>query len=244
MRGAIWCAALLLAACSGGQVGDKGLVRFSQVVSFAEAGDFKAPIAVDRTVLVALQHPNELGERTFPELRLVAEGPGTPGVFPLGFAQFAVVLNAEGDYRLLAKKGEATLDTLAVKARPLSKIRFSSRAELATHKVGDQGACVKTQTLRPEEIVLNRNQSARLFVVPVSDDDRPMLGLLQLTATGPAYVQLGSPLVGQGKAPNALTVEPAGTLGETAELVVKEEGALEVKIAIPTRDADAPVDCS
>jgi hypothetical protein len=85
---------LVLVGCSDGGVGEKGVVRFSQVVNFVETDDFSPPLVTGRTVLIRLERADGrvVRERGFPELSLEVTG-GAAQVLPLGFAQFAVRLD-------------------------------------------------------------------------------------------------------------------------------------------------------
>src|SRR5690349_12039406 len=109
----------LVGACSDGQLGDNGLVRFSQVVNFSETSNFESPIATNKAIFVALQRPDGsvIEDETFTELTLRVEdsengGEDSPDatVFPLGFAQYGVILQRAGAFRLVAEDKEQFLD--------------------------------------------------------------------------------------------------------------------------------------
>lgn len=212
-----------LVGCADGGNGDKGIVRYSQVVNFIETEDFTPPLVVGRTVLIRLEHA-PLGERGFPELGLEVTG-GTAQVLPLGFAQFAVRLDEEKDYRFRAKEGTRELDAITVKAKKGASMRFHGKATVTT--VGRTGSksCAKGSTVDLADLVLAPNQDAALFVVPVDGAGKPMLGMLQLTGKmSRADVQLDTPLFFEGGSANALMVKPtlaSGPLGD-AQLEVSE----------------------
>ena len=131
----------LLAACSDGQLGDRGLVRFSQVVNFAETSDFSTPIAAQKPMFIVLQRPDGtfLEDDTFTELTLRVEDNEDPGknsedvvLFPLGFAQYGVILNRPGPFRLVAEEKGVFLDGLVIQSLDMSGIRFASTASVTT----------------------------------------------------------------------------------------------------------------
>ena len=219
--------------CADGGNGDKGIVRYSQVVNFVETDDFTPPLVVGRTVLIRLEHA-PIGERGFPELGLEVTG-GTAQVLPLGFAQFAVRLDDEKDYRFRAMEGTRELDAITVKAKKGAAIRFHGKANV-----------VKSSSVDLADLVLAPNQEAALFVVPVDGAGKPMLGMLQLTGKmSRPDVQLDTPLFFQGGSANALMVKPtlaSGPLGD-AQLEVNEPGFASLTQTIRVAAQDAAITC-
>jgi hypothetical protein len=248
----LFVVSMLVAALSGcssdGQLGEEGNVRFSQVVDFQETDDFDSAVAVNKTILIALQHPKggtlfEL-EETFPELELNVEGPGLSQngqTFPLGFAQYSVILEEPGDYRLVAEDRGQELDHLRLRAEPMAGIRLSNEALLTTR--GDE--CTTTETVNPEHITLHPNQSLRVYVVPTDDIGRPLLGLLNLTAHASQGLELDAPLVGHGASANALDIRANGSdLGERVEVVIQElTDDVGFVLNLDASDEDAELEC-
>lgn len=253
MRRLCWLLpSLLLGACfNDGQIGDNGLVRFSQVVNFVETNDFTAPIATGRTILVALQHPEDdlLGlEDTFTELTLRVEDSDNPGrdsskasVFPLGFAQYGVVLNEEGAYLLVAESDGLLLDAIVVQAKQEAGLRLSNRIFLST----DGETCTElTEISSLDGFVLHPNQDLEVFVVPVDDTGAPMLGLLELSAEGSPELFLDSPLIGRGSLANALQIFPGDLFGTPVEFKIIEHATGTVlTTTLETSAEPAPVSC-
>lgn len=233
-----------LMGCADGGNGDKGIVRYSQVVNFVETDDFTPPLVVGRTVLIRLEHA-PVGERGFPELGLEVTG-GAAQVLPLGFAQFAVRLDEEKDYRFRAKEGTRELDAITVKAKKGAAIRFHAKANVVT--VGRTGSksCAKGTTVDLADLVLAPNQEAALFVVPVDGAGKPMLGMLQLTGKmSRADVLLDTPFFFEGGSANALMVKPtlaSGPLGD-AQLEVTEPGFASLTQTIRVTEKDAAITC-
>lgn len=230
--------------CADGGNGDKGIVRYSQVVNFVETDDFTPPLVVGRTVLIRLEHA-PIGERGFPELGLEVTG-GTAQVLPLGFAQFAVRLDEEKDYRFRAKEGTRELDAITVKAKKGAAIRFHAKANVVTLGRTGTKSCAKGSTVDLAGLVLAPNQEAALFVVPVDGAGKPMLGMLQLTGKmNRPDVQLDTPLFFEGGSANALMVKPtlaSGPLGD-AQLEVTEPGFASLTQTIRVVAQDAAITC-
>ena len=244
---ALLALALAASSCSDGGMGANGLVRFSQIVDFKETDDFSAPFMVNKTMMIALQDPESdkplTPETTFAELNLTveAENLGNNGeTFPLGFAQYGVVLDGSGDYRLVAQQDGEEIDHLAVKAQPVDRMRLSQDVVLST----DGEECNNLFDQKLDEAVLHKNQTLWVYVVPLNEDGDPMLGFLNLTASGPAHIELDAPLVGHGASANALTITPKGDLGEDVEITVREvtEG-FQFSFTLETADKNADVSC-
>ena len=235
-------------ACSDGGLGENGLVRFSQIVDFKETDDFSAPFMVNKTMLIALQDPESAQpltpETTFTELDLTIEADalGTSGeAFPLGIAQYAVILDGAGDYKLIANQDGEALDHMSVTAKEVKSMRLSTEVIITT----DGTDCLQSSTdTSLDDVVLHNNQTLSVYVVPLDDDDEPMLGFLNLTASGSSNVDLHSPLAGPGMPANALFIEPNTDLTDEITLTIKElveEFTLE--ITITTDDSEVEVDC-
>ncbi len=211
----------VLVGCADGANGDKGKVRFSQMVNFVETDDFTPPLVVNRTVLIRLEHPGVVEQSGFPELSLEVTG-GTNQVLPLGFAQFAVRLDEEKDYRFRAKQGALELDALTVHSKKAVAMRLHGKATVVTTAKANGKTCVKAAQSELDAITLAPNQEATYFVVPVDGNDKAMLGMLQLTArTSRPDVVLDTPIFLTGGAPNALTVKPTLTSAAAGEATVE-----------------------
>ena len=245
---------LLSAALTGcnsdGQLGANGLVRFSQVVDFKETDDFSAPIAENKTVMVALQHPDSsdtsglIDPDTYPELNLTVESsnPLLGGeTFPLGFAQYGVVLDGSGDYRLRANNGDDELDYLEVTSKPVDTIRLSEQAVLTT----STDDCTSGAEVELDDVVLHANQTLTVYVVPVDDAGEPMLGLLHLTATAEGSLSLDSPLAGHGASANALQIHGKETVLPDSETITIEEITedLSIELSLKLSNDDQELDC-
>ena len=212
---ALLALAMASSACSDGGMGANGLVRFSQIVDFKETDDFTAPFMVNKTMMIALQDPESdrplTAETTFPELDLTvdAQDLGNGGdTFPLGFAQYGVVLDGEGDYRLVANQDGEELDHIKVKAQKVKTMRLSKEVTLSA----EGQDCSNLIDEQLDDLVLHQNQTLWVYVVPLNEDDEPMLGFLNLTASGPSHIELDAPLVGHGASANALSITPRGDL--------------------------------
>lgn len=235
----------VLVGCADGGTGDKGVVRFSQVVNFVETNDFSPPLVVARTVLIRLEHA-PLGERGYPELALEVTG-GAAQVLPLGFAQYAVRLDEERDYRFRAKEGTKEVDALTVRARKGAAVRFHARASVVTTGRDNGKTCATAREVDVAGLTLAPNQQAALTVVPVDGDGKAMLGMLQLTGKmSRSDVKLDTPLFFEGGSANALIVKPtgvSGTLGE-ATLEVQEPAFATLTQPIRFVAQDAAVTCN
>lgn len=213
----------LLVGCADGGNGDKGLVRFSQVVNFVETNDFKPPLVLGRTVLIKLEHP-DVGQRSYPELSLEVTG-GTSQVLPLGFAQFAVRLDEEKGYRFRAKDGTRELDALTVVAKKGSALRLHGRVQVVTRGTTGTKSCVKSNAVELSELTLAPNQEAAVTVVPVDESGAAMLGMLQLSAKASrADLELDTPFFFEGGSPNTLILRPtllSAPLGDASVEIVE-----------------------
>lgn len=242
------------AACgltSDGQIGEQGLVRFSLVVDFIDNASIESNIATNRTVFVALQHPKEgfLDDETYTELRLAVErddGEVVESLFPLGFAQYGVVFEEPGVYRLVAMEGARRVDELRVVVEDVSELTLSRRVAVTTSYRDMNGdSCTKLEEVDGiENVVLHRNQSLEMFVVPTNESKEDLIGFLALTGTGPDSVQLHSPLVGQGRRANSLYVTPAGQMADTIDLVIEDvDAGATLAVAIAASNEDQVISC-
>lgn len=238
----------LINGCADGANGDKGVVRFSQIVNFVETHDFKPPLVVNRTVMIRLEHANAVGTdgRGFPELSLEVTG-GTSQVLPLGFAQYAVRLDEEKDYRFRAKEGAREVDVLTVKAKKGASMRLHANASVVTIAKSGGKTCVKATEVPVAGLTLAPNQEATLFVVPLDASGEPMLGMLQLSAKtgGRSDVQLDTPLFFTGSAPNALMVKPTLTspIAGDSTLKIEEPAFTTVDQVIAFTEKEATATC-
>lgn len=235
-----------LVGCADGANGDKGKVRFSQVVNFVETSDFSPPLVLNRTVLIRLEHPGIVEQNGFPELSLEVTG-GASQVLPLGFGQFAVRLDDEKDYRFRAKQGGQELDALTVKARKGVGLRLHPKASVVTTAKVNGKTCVKGDEVDLDAIVLAPNQEATFYVVPVDRDDKAMLGMLQLTAkTDRTDVELDTPLFFTGGSPNALIVRPtlaSAVAGGEATVVIAEPAFSSLTRTVRFTSTEATASC-
>jgi hypothetical protein len=247
-------AVAMLGACSSGQLGAKGNVRFSQVVSFEETTDFGPPIVTNSGMLIQLEDPSSTPEIVNPELNLVVEdengtGPSSHAeVIPLGFAQFAVTLTQSGNFTLVAQQAGTEVDFLAVSAVSASGLRWHDQANVvatsASGSTSEVQACASTSQVSISNLVLSTNTSITLFVIPEDASNNALLGMLQLTATGTGPVALSGGFLGQGLTPNSITVSPQGTLGAPATLTVNDAvTGKTVTVTIQTQNSSAPVSC-
>ncbi|MBL8921342.1 MAG: hypothetical protein JNJ54_20955 [Myxococcaceae bacterium] len=209
----------LLLGCADGANGDKGLVRFSQVVNFVETNDFTPPLVLGRTVLIKLEHA-PLGEQSFPELSLEVTG-GAAQVLPLGFAQYAVRLDEEKAYRFRAKEGTRELDAISVVAKKGARLRLHAKAQVVTSGESGGRRCVRAAAVNLADLTLAPNQEAAVTVVPVDDAGAPMLGMLQLTAkSSRPDLELDTPFFFEGGSPNTLTLRPTVVTGRLGDVSV------------------------
>jgi hypothetical protein len=254
MKRVFWGVAslILIGACSDNQLGDRGLVRFSQVVNFAETDDFTAPIAAKKPMFIVLQRPDGtfLEDDTFTELTLRVEDNENPGktsdnavVFPLGFAQYGVILDRPGPFRLVAEQRGIFLDGLVIQSQTMAGIRFASTARVTTFT--DQ--CITSEEIDSDlsSFLLHFNQEIEVSIVPETLENQPMIGLLALTADSPDGLSLDSPIFGQGVTPNELIIRPGNALlGFPVSLDINEvESNTKLSVEMQTTAEDAIVTC-
>ena len=236
---------LVLVGCSDGGVGEKGVVRFSQVVNFVETDDFSPPLVTARTVLIRLERAEGrvTRERGFPELSLEVTG-GAAQVLPLGFAQFAVRLDDAASYRFLAKDGAATVDAITVTSKKGARLRPHAKATITTTGRSNGKTCTRSGAVDVEDLTLAPNQTATFFVVPVDEADKPMLGLLQLTArTGRKDLELDTPLFFEGGSPNTLMVRPTQVDTDRGELELSDPAFPKLVVPLRVSATEVPVSC-
>lgn len=249
------CALVVFSGCSSdGQLGENGIVRFSQVVHFADTEDFSARLAAKRTLLVALQKPKQAltpDEDTMADVTMEVrkDGNKVDAAWPLGFAQYAINLPDTGTYELVALKDGVAVDHVPLTVAEQKQIRFSAKHHIVTTFNDGQQSCARTET--PEtplaDVVLHPNQSLTVYVVPQDDKSAALLGLLPMTAIAPDAFTVDSQLVGHGAMANSLTITPvsADKLGEVQELSIREEETEQVlKLPIKTAREQAVLDCS
>lgn len=244
-------ALLAAAGCiSDGQTGERGLVRFSAVVNFADTSDLSAPLATGTTLLVALQSPQGLMDGpTLANLTLSVETPdgSTAGsVAPLGFAQYAVSIDDPGTYALVARDHGTEIDRLPITAANRAGLRLSQHLSVVTTAQGQSSTCVQATDVDTglDGFVLHPNQSVTMYVVPTDASGNAMLGLLPLSATPAAGVSLDSPLIGQGVFANGLRVVPNGSLGDPVTVGIDEvDTGRHLDATIETSSQDAPIQC-
>jgi hypothetical protein len=234
-----------LVGCADGANGDKGVVRFSQVVNFVETDDFSPPLVTGRTVLVRLEHVT-LGQQSYPELNLEVTG-GTAQVLPLGFAQYAVRLDEEKAYRFRAREGTKELDAITVTSAKGASMRLHAKAQLVTTGTASNGKrCAQGKSVDLSELVLAPNQEAMVTVVPVDGAGKAMLGMLNLTAKASRPdVQLDTPLFFEGGSPNTLVIRPTlptATLGD-ATVEIAEPGFATLSQTVKVTKTEAAVTC-
>ncbi|MCB9664941.1 MAG: hypothetical protein H6732_12570 [Alphaproteobacteria bacterium] len=231
---------------SDGDLGDAGVVRFSQIVDYKETEDFGAPVAVDRALLVALQRPQSVwgnDEETRADLVLDVEGGKDVTIVALGFAQYAVTFARPGEYRLVAvdeRRGGRTVDRRTIVAEPLGGVRFHATADVFT----DDEPCNDWREVPLDELKLYRNERAKVYAVPESRSGEPMLGLLDLVADPVRGLEYDSPLIAHGQDVNVLTFWSNQQMQEGAvrvamyERIAGKVGKVEVELVDDDRDVD------
>jgi len=238
----------LTPACltSTGQNGVEGNVRFSQVQHFVETSDFSAPLVTDSGLLVQLEFPNANDEVINPDLTLlVTDGKGNTAsahadVLPLGFAQYAIALDAPGSYMLVADEDGQTLDTLPITVNGASGLRFHDTADVVVTDTSGNTACGSGAQVSLGDLVLTNDASITFHVVPTDGNGNAMLGLLELTATTTGPIELTGDYLGQGLAPNSFSVSPKGTLGAPALITVNDDvTGKTITFQLQTKDANA-----
>jgi hypothetical protein len=254
MRTTLLLAVVVLSACgTDGANGENGKVRFSMVFNAQEVSDFTPPIALGSSLLIKLEEPSsvisgEAKEPGFPELTLEVNPVGHKGgakVLPLGFAQYAIQAEAEGDYQLVAKNGADTLDSLSVKVAKADHIRLSPKASVTTNVRNGTTSCVKVDSLDVASVVLRRNQTVAYFVTAADKDDKAMLGRLGLTAQEDAdLLELDTTWILETAQPNGLIVKPKGALTDKAMVQITEASGLKLDVEIKTLDENATPSCN
>ena len=245
----------LLGACSSGQLGAEGQVRFSQVVSFEETTDFGPPIVTNSGMLIQLEDPNPTPEIVNPDLNLVVQDANGTGpsahaeVIPLGFAQFAITLTQGGSFTLVAEEAGKEVDFLGVTAEGASGLRWHPQADVvattASGSSSSASACAQTSEVDIGSLVLSPNSSITLHVIPEDSSNDALLGMLQLTASSTGPVALSGGYLGQGLTPNSITVSPQGGLGAPATVTVDDAvTGKTISVNIPTQNANATVSCN
>ena len=241
----------LLSACSSGQLGVSGQVRFSQVVSFAETTDFGPPIVTSSGLLIQLEYPTLGAEQVDPSLTLVVADRGGSGpsghatVVPLGFAQYAIGLTASGNYTLVAEKDGKSVASLPVSAAGAGGLHWHDPATVTVTGTANGKTCGSTSSVPLAQLVLAPNSSITLTVVPDDGKGNALLGMLQLSASADGPAQLSSGFLGQGLTPNTLTVAPQGSLGTAIHLTAADAvTGKSLTLDIPTQAANAAVTCS
>lgn len=246
--------AAISACTSDGQVGDNGVVRFSQVLHFADTDDFTAQLGAKRTLLVALQDPNSHvidDERTLADFSLEVRKGGSKidDAWPLGFGQFAINLKDAGSYDLVAVRDGEALDHVALGVTEVDHIRFSQKFDvLSTLKKNDGTTCSKYDHFETglSDFVLHPNQAISIYVVAADKNDKPLLGLLPVTAKIPDALGSDAPLEGHGSVANALTLWPKSGdgLGSDLKVTVHEsELNKDLELTLRTSQDQAVVDC-
>lgn len=246
---------LASAACgvtSDGETGERGVVRFSLVVDFIDNSSIDDDVATNRTLFVAMQHPKQgfLDDETFTNLTLEVRDPdGKPveSVFPLGFAQYGVVFENAGRYKLVAMDGDEEVDAFAVDVRDVDTIELSRRVVVSTTYEDAMGRdCTSVDEIDGiENVILHENQSVQMFVVPKASNGDDLIGFLALTGDGPDSVVLHSPLVGQGRRANSLIVMPDRRMEATIDLVIEDaDEGHRIELSIPTKNEPSVLDCS
>ncbi len=227
--------------------GEKGVVRFSQMVNFLETRDFTSPLAVKRTVLVRLEHADtlvtsQLRQAGWPELTLEVQpvNGGSASVFPLGFAQFGVVPQDEGTFRLVARQDGKEVDSLKLTSAAMGSLRFGASAQVTSSNT----SCSRSNSVAVHDLGLATDDRADLVVVPLDKSGRPMLGMLQLTARASSTdVKLDTPMFIEGVVPNTLTVDVAGGGASNVDVIVQEANGLSAKVTLPLTGSASTVGC-
>jgi hypothetical protein len=254
MRTTLLVAVVTLCACgSDGANGEFGKVRFSMVFDAQEVSDFKPPIALGSSLLIKLEEPSTLAageakEPGFPELTLEVQPVGHRGgakVLPLGFAQYAIQLDSEGDYQLVAKEKDVVLDSLSVKSAKADHIRPSPKVNTLTSVRNGTQTCLVTRTLDVKDVVLRRNQTLTYSFTAADKDDKAMLGLLGLTASEDGDIlELDTTWIFETGEPNGLVVKPKGTLTDKATVHITEASGMKLDLEIKTVNEDAALGCN
>ncbi|MBL8956673.1 MAG: hypothetical protein JNK82_38220 [Myxococcaceae bacterium] len=200
-------AGLLAAACGFSTMGDSNTLRFGQIVQYAEANDFSAPIAVGVTMPIGVQRTEKkalLNDYDYLESTLEVSGPA--GVTPerKDTGKFEAVFPSAGTYTLKAKAGDLE-DTLTVTAKPMKSLKLA-RLLVVTE------AASKTCNAELTDLAghtLKANQTLHLSVVPQDDAGKTMLGVLTLD-TQDDGLTLTRPI---GMANTFMVTAPSGSTG-------------------------------
>ena len=253
---ALLTAAPALTGCtSDGQVGENGIIRFSQVVHFADTDDFNAPLASGRTLLVALQEPQALGidQETKADFTMEVreDGDVVQAAWPLGFAQYAINLEDEGSYQLVALKNGQPVDQLSFNVKDPQRIRYSQNFFVLTDYDDPQEpntGCTRSASFSEglEGFLLHSNQTITVHVVPEDKDGAALLGLLPITAVTSDVFHVNAQLVGHSALANSLTLSAPDPerLGEPQQVTVREQW-LEQDIVLTLNTTPEPfeLDC-
>ena len=159
------------AACTDGEVGTNGRVRFSQSMAFADVEGLQAPIAVGRPLWITLQDApaNAYDEGVDnPRLALHVHRDGVLVHSPprLNEVTHELVLDEPGSYELVAQLEAAELDRTSVRAAAVAGIGAARAYKTSTRAV--EGGCLLHVSTGEglSSFVLHRNQSLELLVVP------------------------------------------------------------------------------
>jgi hypothetical protein len=241
-------------ACGGssdGGEGDLGKVRFSLVSNYSDNSDLSAPVATGRPIFVALQRPKDgfLDDETFVNLTLQvqrSDGSEVESVWPMGFAQYGVMLEEAGAYRLVAMDGGQRIDRIEIKADDLTGIDLSRRVFVTTSYESAGRSCTKLEEVQGiENVTLHQNQRIEVAVLPKNGGSQNLLGLLALTARGPSSVMLDAQILGQGRLANSFIIKPDGPLPSQIDLTITEEEAgLSIPVSVKAKDVDFVLDCT
>ena len=133
------------AACTDGEVGTNGRVRFSQSMAFADVEGLQAPIAVGRPLWITLQdapanaHDEDVDN---PRLALHVHRDGVLVHSPprLNEVTHELVLDEPGSYELVAQLEAAELDRTSVRAAAVAGIGTARAYKTSTRAV--EGGCL------------------------------------------------------------------------------------------------------
>jgi hypothetical protein len=175
-----------------------------------------------------------------------ADGEAVESIFPLGFAQYGVVFEKPGTYRLVASEGARPLDELRVTVADVDALTLSRHVTVTTQyedMTGDH--CTKIEKVDGiENVTLHQNQTVQMYVVPTNAANQDLIGFLALTANGPDSVILHSPLVGQGRRANSLHVRPIDRMLDTIDLTIEDvDAGKTLDVSIPAKNEDFVIDC-
>lgn len=248
-------AVLLTSACrTDGANGENGKVRFSMVFNAQEVSDFTPPMALGSSLLIQLEEPESLttglAQPGFPELTLEVKAVGHGGsakVLPLGFAQYAIQPDSEGDYQLVAKNGSTVLDALSLKVAKPDHLRPAPTAYTvrSVQRSGGVGSCTVSVSGPWKDVVLHKNDRVSYSLMAADKDDKPMLGLLGLAAKSEGeLLELDTTWLLEGSQPNALVVRPKATLSDKAIIKITEASGLTLDLELKTDETPATGTCN